>query len=906
MTIKKRVKARVAILLVSTCFVATQPSGTSAWTPTSPQFSVAVFSGTSSNYGQSVALDSSGNIYSTGMFAGTADFDPGAGIANMTSVGSNDVFVSKLDTSGNFVWAKSLGASDCYSVAVDSFGNVYTAGFFYGTGDFDPGDGVISLTSASDADVFVSKLDTSGNYMWAKQFGGNSAEYGFEVAVDSSGNVYTTGNFISTADFDPGPGTANLTGGGAFVSKLDTSGNYVWAKQFRGGARGYEVAVDSSGNVYTTGELKGTADFDPGDGVANLTSVMSRDVPQNSEDVFVSKLDTSGNYMWAKRFGSSGTDNGNTVEVDSSGNVYTAGYFQRSIDFGIANLRSVGSTDVFVSKLDASGNGVWAKSFGGTNAALTRANNVSVDALGNLYATGSFQGTVDFDPGAGTAILGSSGVNSTFVLRLDASNGSSSVTPGVPSHVTATSAADAQSVVSWNAPAFTGGAAISGYTVTSSPGGRTCAWTSGPLSCTVTGLTNGTSYTFTVTATNANGTSGASDASSSVTPTGSQSITFATVGTQLLGKKTVALTATATSSQTIVFTSATPSICTVTGSIVTLLKTGDCTINANQGGGSGWDAAPQVSATFMILPSPPVGEPGVSIKNGDSFSNSKLVTLNVIWPEYATSARISNDGGFAASKTETKDLAASIDWELDDSIKGIYSKVVYVRFNGVADTTKTYTDDIILDTTAPTIGTSSVAVASSSIDILLNATDDLTGVNKVQIRNGTKVVTKDYASKISIPLVDLSLSVSSSGVRKSVIASVEIRVSDNAGNWTGWESVTVAGLIETPAATTPVVTRTVAPVNAPAVAPLLVPALTSPKLTASKSASAKSIATFAKLRVLSTSKVSIRVIASSAKYCKVSGTTLKGVKAGSCKVTVTVTPKKGKATSKTVILKVTK
>ena len=366
-----------------------------------------------------------------------------------------------------------------------------------------------------------------------------------------------------------------------------------------------------------------------------------------------------------------------------------------------------------------------------------------------------------------------------------------------------------------------------------------------------------------------------------LTATELQSITFTAVSTQLLGAKTVALSATASSTLAVAFTSATPTVCTVSGSTVTMVTIGDCTINANQAGGSNFDAAPQVSKTFTILPSPPAGEVGVSIKNGDSYTNSKQVTLNLVWPEYATSVRISNDGGFAASKTQTKDLAASIDWVLDDSVKGIYTKVVYIRFNGVADTTKTYTDDIILDTTAPTIESSSAAVASSSVDVSLKATDDITGVSKVQVRNDTKTVTKDYATKVSVPLADLSLSVSSSGVRKSATTAVEIRVSDNAGNWTGWRTITVAGLTKTPAVTTPAVTT-------------------------SKSATAKSIATFAKIPVTSTSKVSLKVVSSSAKYCKVSGTTLKGVKAGTCKVTVTVTPKKGRATSKTVTLKVTK
>jgi len=293
------------------------------------------------------------------------------------------------------------------------------------------------------------------------------------------------------------------------------------------------------------------------------------------------------------------------------------------------------------------------------------------------------------------------------------------------------------------------------------------------------------------------------------------------------------------------------------------------------------------TTTIDVRKSPPSGEAGVSIIDGASYTNSKSVKLNLVWPEYATGVRISNDGGFAASKTQTKDLAASIDWELDDSVKGIYTKVVYVRFNGVADTTKTYSDDIILDTTAPTIETSSAAVASSSIDVSLKATDDITGVDKVELKNGSSTVTKDYAANLSVPMKDLGLTVSSASVGKLGTSSIEIRVSDKAGNWSTYKTLSVSGTVTTPTVTTPTVTT---------------PTVTTPTVSKSKSATAKSIALYAKIPVLSTSKVSLKVGSGYAKYCKVSGTTLKGLKAGTCKVTVTVTPKKGKAIRRSVTL----
>lgn len=297
------------------------------------------------------------------------------------------------------------------------------------------------------------------------------------------------------------------------------------------------------------------------------------------------------------------------------------------------------------------------------------------------------------------------------------------------------------------------------------------------------------------------------------------------------------------------------------------------------------------TTSIEVRKAPPSGEPGVSIIDGASFTNSRAVQLNLVWPNYATEARISNDGGFAASKTKTLSLASSVDWELDDSVKGIYTKVVYVRFNGSGiDTTKTYSDDIILDTTAPIVESSSAAAASGSIDVTLKATDDITGVDKVQIRNGATTVTKDYNTKISVSEKEIGLTVSASGVKKMASASIEVSVSDKAGNWSAFKTLSVAGILTTTTSTSTIVTQSGA----------------MPKVTTSKSTTAKSIASFAKIKVLATSKVSLKIVPSSAKYCKVSGNTLKGLKTGSCKVTVTVTPKKGRATSKTVTLKVSK
>ena len=363
-----------------------------------------------------------------------------------------------------------------------------------------------------------------------------------------------------------------------------------------------------------------------------------------------------------------------------------------------------------------------------------------------------------------------------------------------------------------------------------------------------------------------------------------QVITFGSLSDVLLGSGTRTVSATASSGLVVSFSSSTSAVCTVSGTTVTLVKSGDCSIEASQNGTNG-DNATSVTQSFFIAPSPPSGEAGISINDGMSYSNMKAVSISMVWPAYAKAVRISNDGGFAPGKTSTFLLAPTIEWTLDDSIKGIYTKVVYVRFSGVGiDTTKTYSDDIILDTNPPVIESSSAAAVSGSIDLTLKATDDITGVDKVEIVNGTTTVTKDYATKVSVPLADLLLSVSSMGVQKLAATSIKVRVSDSAGNWSAYKALSVSGVVATPTVNTPTATT--------------------PTVNKSKSATAKSIAIFAKIPVLSTSKVSLKVVSGYAKFCKVSGTTLKGLKTGACKVTVTVTPKKGRATTKTVTLKV--
>ncbi|OQP44613.1 hypothetical protein A4H97_09605 [Niastella yeongjuensis] len=360
-----------------------------------------------------IATDAAGNVYVIGSFSGTVDFDPSP-VAQTLDGGSEAIFIGKYDASGNLAWVKSInGTNGGYAITADAAGNVYASGRFSGTVDFDPGPLAYPLTSSTIYDdVFVSKLDVSGNFVWARAMGGPGFDVTESIAVDASGNVYTTGSYESNqGDFDPGPVEQLITGGRTFISKLDASGNYVWAASL-GAETAYSIAVDASNNVYTTGYFSSaTADFDPGPGTYNLPYT-------SNSDMFISKLDASGNFVWAKGMGGTGNDGGDALALDASNNIYIGGGFEDQFDFdpgtGVTTLRSEGADDIFISKFDDSGNLLWVKSMGNTHEG--EITDLAVDGLGNVYTMGYFYGTVDFDPGSGTHELVSAGNTGDIVV----------------------------------------------------------------------------------------------------------------------------------------------------------------------------------------------------------------------------------------------------------------------------------------------------------------------------------------------------------------------------------------------------------------------------------------------------------------------------------------------------------
>jgi len=369
--------------------------------------------------GKSLVIDAASNVYTLGMqsASGLHDFDPGPGTFILDGANGTG-YILKLTSAGDFVWAKQLPTGSTQEfIRVDAAQNVYVIGHYSLTHDFDPGPGVFNLTGAGQNDVFILKLDAAGDFLWAKSLGGTQADVGLGIAVGADGSVYTVGYFFGTSDFDPGPGTANMSSGvqnDCFVSKLNSNGDYVWAIQIPAGSnQGRAITIDASGNILISGWFQGTKDFDPGASTFNLMSA-------GAADVFIWKLNTGGNLIWAKSIGGIGSDDDHGITTDASGNVYVAGRFTFTPDFdpgpGTFEITSLGGDDIFILKLNSSGDFVWAKQLGGASAEGVR--DIGVDANGNVFTTGLFVNTGDFDPGPGVFNL-TAFSNDIFISKLD-------------------------------------------------------------------------------------------------------------------------------------------------------------------------------------------------------------------------------------------------------------------------------------------------------------------------------------------------------------------------------------------------------------------------------------------------------------------------------------------------------
>ena len=355
--------------------------------------------GTSLTTGEGIVTDSIGNSYVTGAFDGTATF----GTTTLESRGNTDIFIAKLDTNGNWLWVKQAGGTNSDygygdAIAIDCSGNCYVLGSFWGNATF----GTTSLSNDGGYAIFIAKLDTNGNWLWASKAGSSTIIESGDVAIDSEGNCFVTGDFYDSVSF----GTTNLSSSGVsdiFIAKLDTNGNWLWAKKAGGIGAEYAkgIALDSNVNCYLTGMFQDTATF----GTTTLIS-------SGTSDIIIAKLDANGNWLWVQQAGGADSEAGYSIASDSSGNCYLTGVFIGASILGSSTLISNGYTDIFIAKLDAYGNWIWARQAGGTSGDYVYS--LAIDSEGNNYVTGFFGETASF----GNIVLVSSNAD-LYLAKLD-------------------------------------------------------------------------------------------------------------------------------------------------------------------------------------------------------------------------------------------------------------------------------------------------------------------------------------------------------------------------------------------------------------------------------------------------------------------------------------------------------
>jgi hypothetical protein len=392
------------------------PNGTPVWVKGFPVSGPPPGNGPPLSTARAIGADGQGNVYVAGDFTGQISF----GNVALASTGGyfGDSYVLKLDPSGAVTWAKRIGETPTGSsngpfgtqttrtLAVHKTSTGYdvaVGGDTQGKVDLDNGTSITASSTASAAAFVVVLRSGDGSTKFGTGFGDGSTDQSVHgVAWDANGDLLVTGRAQGPITF---PGMAALTPAGmqaAFVAKIKGDGSATtWAKLYGAGTAGGEsVAAGPNNDVFVAGDHQGDIDF--GDGaLAN----------KYGANVFVARLDTSGNHVWSHTYGDSTSQHAHAIAVDAMGRAVVAGQYSGKIDFGGGALTSAGSDDIFVAKLDTHGCQVWAHTFG--DPMLQTANGLALDGAGNAFLAGNIQGAVAF----GSSMLTAQG-DDVFVTKI--------------------------------------------------------------------------------------------------------------------------------------------------------------------------------------------------------------------------------------------------------------------------------------------------------------------------------------------------------------------------------------------------------------------------------------------------------------------------------------------------------
>jgi len=363
-----------------------------------------------------ICHDQSGHIISAGYIAGLTTFNTSPSIVlNSNSNGNPDIYVSKSNASGQIIWAVKAGGSGsdrALSVKTDSNGNIYITGFYYGTATF----GTITLTSVSGSqDGFLAKLDPSGNFIWAKSFGGNLAEWGNAVAIDELDNPIITGQFQGSTNFGGttltsmiNPNTS-FSSFDVFVAKYTPAGNLTWVN--KGSAkyddRGLDIITDPQNNIYVCGQFSDTIQFQN----THHNQIMNAS--------FIIKYNSAGNEQWFRK--ASGVFSiPYSMVMDNNNKIYVTGDFQGTFTYfgssGNSFINGNYTNKAFLLKIDNAGNFIWGKSESSTNYVSSK--RVALDAQQDPYIFGEFGCTMnEYSDAYGPGVFNSIGFGDLFITK---------------------------------------------------------------------------------------------------------------------------------------------------------------------------------------------------------------------------------------------------------------------------------------------------------------------------------------------------------------------------------------------------------------------------------------------------------------------------------------------------------
>ncbi len=333
--------------------------------------------------------------------------NPGFIAPNRTNLLPQGSFLAKTDPAGNLLWSKSIGTNGYfYGVAADASGNVYVTG-------------TPNVENFTRCNLLLSKYDPKGNLLWSVQSQGDLADEGLALTVDAATNIYVSGEFSST-NFTLGSITITNNEAGSpldlsfhqFVAKFDGAGNALWVKPIYGS----DISVasprlDPAGDVIVAGvisSLTNLATF----GTSSLTNI-------GAADLFVASHDPAGNLIWAQHVGAGDFSAGTSISVDLTVNIYLGTQFQSlSATFGNMTLTNQAGTIVLV-KCDGNGSAIWNRQVKSLDGGDYDSGGVFADAAGNIYQTGSFDGSrIDFGGLVLPTANGQFGVN-VYVAKYD-------------------------------------------------------------------------------------------------------------------------------------------------------------------------------------------------------------------------------------------------------------------------------------------------------------------------------------------------------------------------------------------------------------------------------------------------------------------------------------------------------